>query len=258
MNNFEKRIKPVLKYVGTIGAVLTSIAYLIMITILIQGFKLQQTPQIVTFALINAGVGLIIANFLKYQGISFAKGLPQNEEIEKEYYSTKTKDKKNHSLTFFWITSVIKDIIFKGISIAASTFGLIYIVIVGSHDWSLMLMAFVNLILFICFGLLSLNKAYDYYNNVFVNYMKEKIDERKNKTDVELVEKKLDQQRDDNLHTDRGNDILDPGVDSRNLSDSNQSVVVDGSKRSDNILGWTSYPCSTSSNSSNISDKKII
>ena len=36
-------------------------------------------------------------------------------------------------------------------------------------------MAIVNLILFVCFGLLSLNKAYEYFNNVYVNYMKEQI-----------------------------------------------------------------------------------
>ena len=88
--------------------------------------------------------------------------------------------------------------------------------------------------------------------------MKEKIDERKTKTDVELAEKKSNQQRDDTLHSDRGSDILDPSVDSHYTGNSDFPVVVDGSKRSDNILGGTSYPCSTSSNSSNISDKKII
>ena len=95
----------------------------------------------------------------------------------KDYYSNKTKDKKNHSLSFFWITSIIKDVITKGLSIAASTCGLIYIVIIGSNDWSLLLMSIVNLLLFICFGLLSLNKAYDYFNNTYVAYMKEKINE---------------------------------------------------------------------------------
>ena len=52
-------------------------------------------------------------------------------------------------------------------------------------------MAIVNLILFTCFGLLALNKAYDYYNNVFVNYMKEKLDEAKTKTDSDISDKKF-------------------------------------------------------------------
>ena len=174
---FEKHIKPILTYVGLIGAVLTSIAYIILIFILIKGFKYEQTTQTIVFALVNAAVGLIIANFLKYQGISFAKEIPANQELLKDYYGAKTKDKKNHSLSFFWITSIIKDIITKGLSIAATTCGLIYIVIVGSNDWSLLLMSIVNLLLFICFGLLSLNKAYDYFNNTYVAYMKERINE---------------------------------------------------------------------------------
>ena len=53
--------------------------------------------------------------------------------------------------------------------------------IVGSNDWNLMLLALVNLILFICFGLIALIKGYDYYNNTYVNYMKEKIDEANKK-----------------------------------------------------------------------------
>ena len=176
-DKFEKHIKPILTYVGLIGAVLTSIAYIILIFILIKGFKYEQTTQTIVFALVNAAVGLIIANFLKYQGISFAKELPANQELLKNYYGAKTKDKKNHSLSFFWITSIIKDVITKGLSIAATTCGLIYIVIVGSNDWSLLLMSIVNLLLFICFGLLSLNRAYDYFNNTYVAYMKERINE---------------------------------------------------------------------------------
>ena len=176
-DKFEKHIKPILTYVGLIGAVLTSIAYIILIFILIKGFKYEQTTQTIVFALVNAAVGLIIANFLKYQGISFAKELPDNQQVIKDYYGNKTKDKKNHSLSFFWVTSIIKDVITKGLSIAASTCGLIYIVIVGSNDWSLLLMSIVNLLLFICFGLLSLNKAYDYFNNTYVAYMRERINE---------------------------------------------------------------------------------
>lgn len=170
---FEKKIKPILTYVGAIGAVLTSIAYMIMIVVLIRGFQYQQTTQTIVFAVANAAVGLIVAAFLRYQGTSFAKNLPENQKVIKDYYEGKTKTKKNHSITFFWVTSTIKDILFKGVTVAASTLGLIYIVIVGSNDWSMMGIAVVNLILFICFGLLALNQAYEYYNNVYVNYMKE-------------------------------------------------------------------------------------
>ena len=189
---FEKKIKPILTYIGIIGASLTSVAYIILMFVLIRGFEYQQTKQTIVFALINAAVGLIIANFLKYQGLSFAKELDKNKEVIKEYYDTKTKDKKNHSLTFFWTTSLIKDILIKGLSVAFVTCGLIYIVIVGSNDWNLLLLAVVNLILFICFGLLSLNKAYEYYNNIYVNYMKEQIKNNENKKCSNLTAKNLE------------------------------------------------------------------
>lgn len=191
MNNeiFENKVKPVLTYIGIIGASITSVAYIILMFVLIKGFEYQQTVQTITFAIINATVGLIIANFLKYQGISFAKELDQNRELIKEYYATKTKDKKNHSLGFFWTTSLIKDILIKGISVAFVTCGLIYIVIVGSNDWNLLLLAIVNLLLFICFGLLALNKAYEYYNNIYVNYMKEQIKNKENKKCSNLTTK---------------------------------------------------------------------
>ena len=189
---FENKIKPLLTYVGIIGAALTSVAYIILMFVLIKGFKYEQTVQTIVFAVVNAAVGLIIANFLKYQGISFAKDLPENQDIIKEYYGTRTKDKKNHSLSFFWITSIIKDIFTKGCSVSATTMGLIYIVIIGSNDWSLLLLASVNLILFICFGMLALNKAFDYYNNHYIEYMRDRINEAKADSGTSVLPKSMD------------------------------------------------------------------
>lgn len=172
---FEEKIKPILTYIGAIGAGLTSIAYIILIVVLIKGFQFRQPTQTIVFAVANAAVGMIVASFLKYQGVSFAKGLPENQSIIEDYYKSHTRDKKNHSIQWFWFVTTIKDVIFKGVTIALSTLGLVYIVIVGSNDWSLMLMAIVNLVLFVCFGLLALNQAYEYYNNVYVNYMREQL-----------------------------------------------------------------------------------
>ena len=83
---FENKIKPVLTYIGAIGALLTSCAYIILMIVLIKGFHYEQTKQAALFSIVNAGVGLIIANFLKYQGLTFAKELPENEEIVKKYF----------------------------------------------------------------------------------------------------------------------------------------------------------------------------
>ena len=182
---FEKRIQPILQYVGVIGAILMSIMYIIMVVILIIGFKAQSIQNTIVFAIINAIVGLMIMQFLKIQGISFAKNLPENIEIIKQYYNTKTKDKKIQSIKYYWISSLIKDFISKGLSIAFTTAGIIYIVIVGSNDYTLLLLALVNLILFICFGLLALNNAYEFYNNKHVPYMQEMIKNKITKKEIE-------------------------------------------------------------------------
>ena len=187
MNNslFEKKIKPVLQYIGVIGASLMSIMYIVVVFILIIGFKAQSIQNTVIFAIVNALVGLIIMQFLKIQGISFAKSLPENEKIINEYYKTKTKDKKIHSIKYYWTMSLIKDIIGKGVSIMLTTTGLIYIVVVGSNDYNLLLLALVNLVLFICFGLLALNNAYEFYNNRHIPYMQEMIKNKITKKEIE-------------------------------------------------------------------------
>lgn len=168
---FEKKIAPILGYVGAIGATLMSIMYIVIVFILVLGFQSQTVLNVTIFAIINALMGLIIMQFLKVQGISFAKMIPENKEILDKYYATKTKDKKYRNIQFYWTTSLLKDIVVRGITVAASTAGLIYIVIQGCNDYKLLLLALVNLVMFICFGLLALNQAYEFYNNRHIPYI---------------------------------------------------------------------------------------
>ena len=173
--SFEQKIQPILNYVGLIGACITALAYIIIVMVMIVGFKKQMTATTLIFAIINAVIGLIIMQLLKVQGISFAKNLPENKAIIEEYYKKDTKDKKYVSIDTFWRRSVIKDVIFKGVSVGISTAGLIFIVIVGTEDYNLLLLALTNLLMFTCFGLLALNKAYEFYNNRHVPYMIEML-----------------------------------------------------------------------------------
>lgn len=176
----EKRLINILKYVGIIGATICSVAYIVVVLVLIQGFKVESNTQTITFALVNAVVGFIILTFLKIQGESFAKSLPENKAISDAYYESETRDKKYRSMKYFWITSTIKDILTKVLGVFASTFGIIYIVIVGSNDWNLLLLALVNLLLFISFGLLGLEKSYEFYNTRMVPYMQHQLEMRFN------------------------------------------------------------------------------
>jgi len=175
---FEKKIKPILQYIGAIGATIMSIMYMILVIVLIVGFEAHNIQQVLVFAVINAVVGLIIVMFLKIQGVSFAKNLPDNVKVIEEYYNTRTKDKKLKTISQYFVTSTIRDILFKGVSIIISTSCIIYIVIQGSNDYSLLLIALANLLMFICFGLLALNNAYEFYNNYHVPYMIEQINNK--------------------------------------------------------------------------------
>ena len=173
----QEKLINVLKYIGIIGATICSVAYIFVVIVLIQGFKVETTTQTVIFAIVNAIVGFIMMQFLKVQGEQFAKNKPENKKIIDEYYNSKTKDKKLHSMRYYWVTSIIQDIFTKVLTVFASTFGIIYIVVIGSNDWNLLMLAFVNLLLFICFGLLALNNAFEFFNNKHIPYMKEKIRE---------------------------------------------------------------------------------
>ena len=189
---FENKIKPILSYVGSIGAVILSICYIICIFVLIIGFKVNKNfSQSIVFAVITAVIGLMIMQFLKVQGISFAKSDPDNQKILTEYYNNKTKDKKPHSIKYFWATSLIKDFLIKGITVMFSTAGIIYIVIEGSNDWNLLLLAIVNLLMFICFGFLSLVSAYDFYNEKHIPYIKLQLEN--NKKEIENVRNTTEQ-----------------------------------------------------------------
>ena len=84
-------------------------------------------------------------------------------------------------MTYFWVTTTVKDVIIKCLTLGATTIGLVYIVIVGSNDYNLLLLAIVNLLMFICFGFLSLVNAYDFFNQRHVPYMIDQLEKANEK-----------------------------------------------------------------------------
>ena len=107
--NFESKIKPILLYVGAIGAVAMGIGYIILMFVLVLGFDARaELTQTIVFAIINAIVGFIIMQFLKVQGISFAKELPENKTTLDRYATARPKKNKTHSLKWFWIKTILK------------------------------------------------------------------------------------------------------------------------------------------------------
>lgn len=172
---FEKKIKPILSYVGFIGAIVFSIAYIVAVLVLIRGFHVDRDlKQIFIFAILNAVVGFAIMQFLKIQGESFAKEIPENKAIIEKFCKSKAHKKKKHSMLWWWLTSTPKDLLSKGLTLGIATFGVIYICIEGSGDYSILGLAAVNLLSFISFGLISLVKTFDFYNNCYIPYILDK------------------------------------------------------------------------------------
>lgn len=172
---FERKIKPVLIYVGFIGAFICSIAYILAVLVLVRGLSLQRNlRQVIVFSIVNAIMGFAIMQFLKIQGESFAKNSPKNKKITDEFVRSKSNKKKKHSRAWFWITSVIGDLLSKVATFCIAMFCVIYVVIEGMGDYSLLGLAAVNLLMFISFGLISLVKAYDFYNHSYIPYILDK------------------------------------------------------------------------------------
>lgn len=193
-SRFDDKIKPILKYIGTIGASLMAVAYIAIVLIMVFGMALSANlTQSLIFAGVNAVMGLIIMQFLKIQGIDLAKEIEENKTILTRYYNMRTKDKKFRSIRYFWTTSIIKDVLVKSVTLAASTLCIIYIVIAGTQNYTWLLLAAVNLIMFGCFGLLALVKSYDFFNESHIPYIKEKIneadEEQRRKEEAERAEK---------------------------------------------------------------------
>ena len=157
----------------------------------------------------------------------------------------------------YWITSAIKDIVVKCATLALTSIGMIYIMIEGSGDYSLLFLAAVNLLMFAGFGLISLCKAYDFYNEEYVPYMLNEIEEAKNEANqreanqaMEMAQKRDTQSGNDCVRSDNICDILDSSVGTCVNSNSNgESLVLDNSDGRDTVLGRTVYPSLDNSDS---------
>lgn len=217
---FENKIKPILLWMGTIVSAVMAIAYIIVVFVLIEGFKAKTILNTSIFSLVTAVIGFCIMQMLKIQGQSFAKSSEENQKIIKMYTRNKTKDKKSHSLKYYWLTSATSDLITKCLTLVLTSVGMIYIMIEGNKDYSLLLLAGVNLLMFAGFGLISLVKAYDFYNESYVPYMLEKIESA--------------------------------------ISLNSESVVLDNNNSSDSILGRTIYTSNCPTVSMDNAVKEII
>lgn len=183
----EDIILPMIKYIGSIGALIMCVVYMIVVFVLIWGFRVQAILETTVFGIVNAVVGFIIMQMLKVQGQDLAADLPENVKIIEEYRNATIKDRTFHNMRYYWIKSVFKDILIKCTLTAATSVGVIYIILKGSRDYTLIAWAVANLLMFIAFGLLSLVKTYKFFNEEYIPYLKEQIRARTVKSEEETV-----------------------------------------------------------------------
>lgn len=175
---FYERIKDILTYTGIALAVIAGIAYLIIIYILVFGFNIHYNrEQLVAFLLLGGAVGVLINIAMRIQGIDFAKLTPTAKQVMEELtkLSGISDDVKIRPMWVMFVTTILKDIIVKGGTIGLSLYFVIDIAYQGLGEEKYFYLAFANLLLYFGLGLLSMSKAYDYYLESHIPYMKQKI-----------------------------------------------------------------------------------
>lgn len=173
-----------LNNIGVVGAILAAIADIIFVIIMVLGVHVEaEFNAIVIYAVVNAVIGLLINVLLRYQGQKYAE--LENDKLCKEYYAHRIKERKYLSIGTWMTLKTIQDVVIKGGVTAFSIFGIVYISITGSHNPIQILLAIMTLVLFACFGLMSMNSAYMRFYNVQVPFMKNVIAERSKQAEIE-------------------------------------------------------------------------
>lgn len=185
MNNLQKQshktLLIVLNNIGIIGAIMAGIADIIFVIIFVVGVKIDiKINSIILFAVVNSLIGLLINILLRYQGIKYAE-IENQETVSKYYNKIVEENKKPLELGTWQLIQGLKDFLIKGLLTVFSIFGVIYISIEGSKNPIQILITLASLILFTCFGLISMNNSYDRFYNIQLPYMEIEIKKRSEK-----------------------------------------------------------------------------
>lgn len=173
------KVKNVLLYTGSIGAIISAVAYIIITVVLVMGFDTQMDmDKQILFSIIGAVDGLLITLLLRSQGVALAKNEDESKKVMAEYYQAinKTKNsKKLHTITYYYVKDFIIDIFTKAGIIALTTSLMLYIFMDGSGDYGLIGLAISNILMFACFGIIALSKFYSLYLEQHIPVIKERI-----------------------------------------------------------------------------------
>ena len=172
---FENKIKPLFLYIGFAATIIFSVAYIIVVAVMITGLSAAPTIEtFVGFLIANLIAGACISISLMIQGQAFAKDIPENQKIIEAYY--KKKEVKLHSMTYYWLIAIIKIIFTRLLLVAAMTYIVIDICWQGNGQYTYFLTAIFNILMFVGFGFLGMVGMYDKYNERYIPWVKRQID----------------------------------------------------------------------------------
>lgn len=168
-----------LNNIGIVGAVLTAIVDILLTVVFIVGVDINiDANACIVFAVVNACVGILINTLLRYQGQKYAE--IENQDICDKFYNKQAKEKKYIPFWLWNIIQFIKDILIKGCTVAFSIGGALYLTIEGSKNPIQLLFTLTTLVLFTCFGLISMNSSYYRFYNIQIPYMQKEINKNGN------------------------------------------------------------------------------
>lgn len=183
--NMTDKIKGTLKWAGSFMAIAGAFAYLIITIIIVMGIENSiDANSKLLFAILSAVSGLLISISLILQGIQISK--EENKESLDEYHSFFYKAKKKFRFTdqmwWYLLVKITENVLFKALSIAASTWLVFDIVTAGNGDISLIFSAIANIVMFLGFGLMGLSSAYTHHDGKYMTLIREKTERLKIET----------------------------------------------------------------------------
>ena len=163
---FYDNLTKTLNNIGVIVAGIAIVCYFVFLFIYINGmhanFDLRRT---LILTAITAGLGIMVSVSMRIQGVKWAEQLPENQDILKKFDKSKAaKEKKYHGDLYYWLTRLPLLIFGKVGTCVLSVLGVIYYIMQGTKDWSLMLVGLGNVCLMVATSLWACAGAYNFYN----------------------------------------------------------------------------------------------
>lgn len=158
------------------------IFYLAAVLLFITGIGIKKDAYgtLIGYSVLSAIVTIIAKSLFDEQGIREASKLPENKAVSDHYKKLLNKrivkEKKLKTIGKIMLKRRINDILFKGIGLAVSMSGMLYIAIDGSGQWGLIAPTLGTICLTIALGMKGYVDSYDEYCNDHIPALKEKID----------------------------------------------------------------------------------